>query len=174
MIVDFPKSYVEIGSTASLNASETFLFTFYCNDRVVEVPEHRGLNVENIEVKTTPATIRKFNLPDHENLRGKRIQYIEYIDSSVSMTPGGDSLVNDVVRNKSYLTLAQRGQELIRKLPIYPIRSQNVHGSKIPLDNIEIDLPNSYFEIPDTANTVAGEKFFLNVYFYDRIIGKKN
>ena len=174
LIINFPKSYIEIGSIASLNASETFLFTFYCNDRIEEIPEYRGINVENIEVKTTPNTIQKFHLPDHENLSGKKIQFIEYINSSVATTPGGDSLVNTTVRDKSYLTIASKGQEIIKKIPLYPLRSQVIDGFKIPIDNIEIDFPNSYFEIPDTADTVADEKFFLNVYYYDRVLRKKN
>lgn len=175
LVVEFPKSYIEIGSIASLSATETFLFTFYYHDRVKEVPEYSGINIENIEVKTTPATIQRFYFPDHENLRGKRIQFLEYVqDNTVSMTPGGDSFVNSTVRKKTYLTLAEKGQEKIRKIPLYSIMPYNYNGFKIPLDNIEIDFPNSYFEVPDTADTVAGEKFFLNVYFYDRIFMKKN
>jgi len=174
LVIDFPKSYIEIGSIASLSATETFIFTFYYNDQVKEVPEYRGINVESIEVKTTPVTLRKFYFPDHENLRGKRIQFLEYVqDNFVSMTPGGDNIVNNTVRKKTYLTLAERGQEKIRKIPLYSLMAYYYNGFKIPLDNIEIDFPNSYFEVPDTADTVADEKFFLNVYFYDRILGKK-
>lgn len=174
LIVDFPKSYVEVGSIASLNASETFLFTFYCNNVLEEIPEYRGVNVENIEVKTTPNSIHKFSFPDHENLRGKKIQFIDMLNTGVTMTPSGDSLINATVRKKSYLTIATKGQEIIRKIPVVSIRSANLYGFRIPFDNIEIDFPNSYFEIPDTADTVADEVFFLNIYYYDRIIGKKN
>jgi len=172
LIVDFPKSYIEIGSIASLSATETFLFSFYCHDQVKNIHEYRGINIENIEVKTTPATLQKFYFPDHENLKGKKIQFIEYIYSAYGITPSGDSIVNATVEKKSYMTLSQKGQEIIKKIPIYPMVSTNFAGYLMPFDNLEIDFPNSYFEISNTNDTVAGEIFFLNVYFYDRILGK--
>lgn len=181
LMVNFPKSYIEIGSIASLSASETFLFTFYCNDRIEEIPEYRGINIENIEVKTTPATIRQFYFPDHENLRGKKIHSIEFNNNSLTMAPGGESLVNSTVRLKTFLTIESKGRQAIKRIPLQAIRNQtpssspagNLHAFRIPLDEIEIDFPNSYFEVPDTADTVADEVFFLNVYYYDRVI-KKN
>jgi len=173
IIIDFPKSYVEVGSIAGLVVTETFIFTFYCNDQVKEVPEYKNINIENIEIKTTPATIQKFYFPDNENLRGKRIQFIEYANANISMTPAGDSIINENAKNRSYLTIATKGQEIIRQIPIFNIIASNLSGYRIPLDNIEIDFPNSYFYVSDTSQIVADEKFFLNVYFYDRILGKK-
>jgi len=173
IIIDFPKSYIEIGNIQNLDANRTFIFTFYCHDIVKEEQEYRGINIENIEVKTTPATIQKFYFPDNENLRGKRIQFIEFIHSSVGMTPGGDNLVNSDVLKRSYLTIAVKGQEIIRQIPIYNIISSNLDGYRIPLNNIEIDFPNSYFYVSDNSVIVENQKFFLNVYYYDRILGKK-
>jgi len=174
LIIDFPKSYIEIGSTAGLVATETFLFVFYCHDTIKETPEYRGINVENIQVETTPATIQKFYFPDHENLRNKRIQFMELIHDNVSLLPSGDSRVNSISEAKSFLTIASHGQEIIRKLPLKLMRSLAFYNYKINFDTIEIDFPNSYIEIADTTNTVAGQKFFLNVYFYDRILQKKS
>jgi len=172
LIIDFPRSYIEIPSIANLSAEETFLFTFYCNDQVKKEPEYRSINIENIEVVTTPTTIQKFYFPDHENLRGKRIQFIEFIHADVNKTPSYDDVVNNNVIKRGYITLSEKGQEIIRQLPIYNIILNNVDGYRIPFDNIEIDFPNSYFYVSDTINNIAGEKFFLNVYFYDRILGK--
>jgi len=174
LIIDFPKSYIEVGSTAGLDANGTFLFIFYGNDVIKEMPEYRGINIENIEVETTPATIRKFHFPDHENLRNKKIQFIELSHYNLTMLPSGGPLANGNVEFKSYLTIASHGQEIIRKLPIRLLRSLSYYNYKINFDSIEIDLPNSYIEVADTEHTVAGEKFFLNVHFYDRIITKKN
>jgi len=172
LIIDFPKSYIEISSTEGLNTNETFLFTFYYNDQIKEAPEYRGINIENIEVETTPATIQKFYFPDHENLRGKNIQYMEYVHSYVGKSSSGDNLVNTNMREKSYLTVASKRNEIIRKMPIYALRSEVVEGFRIPFDNIEIDLPNTYFEVPNTDDIIAGQKYLMNFYFYDRILGK--
>jgi len=174
LIIDFPKSYIEVGSTAGLVATETFLFTFYSNEQIKDEPEYRGINVENIEVETTPTTIHKFYFPDHENLRGKRIQFIEYINPIVTKTPSGDNLVNATSKGRSFLTLSEKGQEIVRKIPIYNILAGSLNSFRIALDNIEIDFPNSYFEVSNKDTLVAGEKYFLNVYFYDRVITKKN
>jgi len=172
-IIDFPKSYIEVGSIANLDANATFLFTFYCNDIIKELPEYRNMNIENIEVKTTPATLHKFFFPDNENLRNKRIQFIEYAHDNISMTPGGYDVVNDTVKEKSFLTIVSKGQEIIRKIPVnFLLPLYEVH--KIPLDSVEIDFPDSYVEIPDTTNTVADQRYFFNIYFYDRVITKKN
>jgi len=167
--VEWPKSYIEL-SAKDATATETFLFNFYCADKVPKrIPSGSGLNVEIVEVKTTPATIQKFMLPDHENLRGKTIHSIEYINSLVGAGPSGSTVVNATSKIKSYLTMISGGNDIIRKLPIYDLDPSNYNGLRFPF-SFNPDLPKCYVECVDTANLVADQVYIFYFYYWDKVI----
>ncbi len=171
LVIDYTKSYIEIANTASLSASESFIFTFYFNEREFIQPIRPGslMKIENIEILTSPTSIRRFHFPDNENLRNKIIKVIIYPDSiSTVLTPGGDSLVNITVFKKSYLVLVSRNKEIINKIPLYTLQKNRYDENRVAFNNIEIDFVKSYIEVSDTADLVATEKFFLNIFYFDK------
>ncbi len=173
-IIDWSKSYIELPDNTNLAADESFYFTFLCADRYVDPPQGVGLNIEVIEVKTNPITVTKFAFPDHENLRNKRIAKIEFLwdTTNIQLAPSGADTVNGTVRNKSVLTMVEKGNEVIRKIPLEIIECAFMYGKNINLDLVP-DLSKCYVEISNTTGLVADEAYVFLLYYYDKTIGKK-
>lgn len=167
-VIDWSKSYIEISSTASLSASETFLFTIYCSDIPTKVPVGYGLNIEILEVKTTPATITKFMLPDNENLADKIIHSIEYVGESITNTPSGGSVVSQTVKKKSYLTISSKGNEIIKKVPLYDLDPYFFKGIKFVFSFIP-DLPKCYIECVDITDLIEDNVYMLYLFFWEKM-----
>ncbi len=169
-VIDWPKSFIEITDTTGLVADEAFILTMYCSKTNVQAPRGIGLNTEVIEVKTTPATLRQYYLPDHENLQDKVIHHLEYAWSTeLTKTPSNASLVNATVKAKTYLTMVSGGRDIVKRLPLHNLNVASFGGWKSPL-SFKPDLSKSFFEIPDTGDLVADEVFLLFVEYWDKTI----
>jgi len=171
--IDWPKSYVECVDPTQLASDESFYFTFLCSERQKGTFAGVGLNIEAIEIKTTPATVTKFAFPDHENLSGKRIAKIETIqDVNITLSPSKYTMVNTTVFDKTVLTMISKGNEVIRKIPAKILNCGYPFEKNIPLDFIP-DLPNCILEIPNTTGLVADEVYVFLMYYFDHYVKVK-
>ncbi|MBA7514352.1 hypothetical protein ES705_06380 [subsurface metagenome] len=168
-VIDWPKSYVEISNNSSLSASETFLFSIYCSDIPKKIPKISGLNVEILEVKTTPTTITKFMFPDNDNLRNKIIHRIEHVTLVAPKTPSDGTIVNGTVKEKSYLTVSSKGDEILKRIPLRDFDPYNYFGFEFVFSFIP-DLPKCYVECVDTTDLVEDQVYMFYLFFYDKII----
>jgi len=171
-IIDFPKSYIEVGTKASLSGSESFLLNFYYTDPdfSTRIPTNTPVKVENIEFLSSPITISKFYFPDNENLRGKLIHNIYVPSNNQFICPTGDNSINSTVMKYAYVTLVSKNREIVSKLPYLSFNHTVVPiGNQIVFSNIEIDFPKSYIEVPTTGDLVATEKFFFNIVYHDKV-----
>jgi len=172
-IIDFPKSFIEVGTIASLNSAESFLLTFYYSDPdfANRIPVNTPIKVENIEFLSSPTTISKFYFPDNENLRGKLIQSLYIPSINQFICPTGDNSVNTKIMEYAYVTLVSKNREIVSKLPKRSFCHQAVPiGNQIVFANVEIDFPKSYVEVPTTGDLVATEKFFFNIVYHDKVL----
>lgn len=168
--IDWPKSYVEISNTDSLSASETFLFTIYCSDMQKKIPKISGLNIEILEVKTTPTTITKFMFPDNDNLKNKIIHRIEFVTTALTTkTPSNGIIVSGTVKEKSYLTISSKGDEILKRIPLRDFDPYDYFGFKF-LFSLIPDLPKCYVECADTTDLVEDEIYMFHLFFWDKII----
>jgi len=173
LVIDFPKSYIEVGTIADLAAAESFVLTFYYLDPdfVNRIPVNTPILIENIEFLSSPTTISKFYFPDNENLRGKLIRSLHIPFQYQFICPTGDNSVNTTVMKYAYVTLVSKNREIVSKLPylsfcyqIFPFQNE------IKLGNVEIDFPKSFIEVPVTSGLVATEKFFFNIVYHDKVL----
>lgn len=171
-IIDWEKSYVELSNLdwfAGLEENRAFIFTLYCSEKARPVFKGVGLNIETVEVRTKPAILNKYYLPDIDNLRGKIINNIESTWYSVLKTPSGLNLANMYVLGKSYLTMVTGDNEKIRRLPLENLNMAGYEGWK-PFFDIIPDFPKSYIEIPNIEETSEDEAYLLFFYYWDKII----
>ncbi len=166
-IIDWEKSYVEVSNTDDLVLNSAIIFTFYCAEKLTPVPRGAGLNIEPVEIITTPASLLKYKLPDNERLKGKRIHHLGAITYNLTKTPSGYDRASDQTAF-AFLTIVSNGNEIIRRLPLNHYQLQSFNGWK-PIYDIIPDLPNSYIELPTNEYNVAGEAFTLFFHYWDKI-----
>lgn len=110
----------------------------------------------------------KIFLPDISILRNKRIKYIDVIDSFLSHTANGNSIIN--VNTPKYITLVEQNtqQEIIQNLPttfLNPFKSNITVSDRIFINKI-IDFSKSYIDVSKTdPDLLAGKYIYIVVYF---------
>lgn len=161
--IDWPKSFVEFTSTTGLNVNESILIYAFYNDNI-EVKKaliKPLLKVEDIEIPILLSGLR-FNFPDNEKLRGKKIVKMSFPNNTtLTTTPNGFVNYGSV-----FITLEVSGKEKIKQAhPIFFDKTYTF-DNEIILDSVEVDFPNSYVEI-STVNIVAKAAAYIKVWFHD-------
>ncbi len=122
-------------------------------------------NLENIELVVDNINKTKFNFPDIENIRGKKIKVIDIPSvNEVTVTPLGKANINDTVYGKSFLVLNVAGSEKINRIPLKSL-NPFANNTRLFFNDLVVDWTRSYIEVGSTAGLVANEAFFLNVFF---------
>jgi len=166
-VIDFTKSFIEVGEPSSISASESVLLFFeYYDPQYAHQVYTDKLRCENIEVIVKDTGVQRFAFPDNENLRGMFIKYI-FFNSTLSYTPSGFPTVNSTVRNYTFLSLVKGGVELINKVPLNLFATSLRNNVRLELGNIQVDQTQCYFWVPTTTGLVANEAFFINVFYFD-------
>ncbi len=173
-IIDYPKSYIEVGNVSSLTAGNAFVFTFYFKEKEFShiIKSGSNLKIENVEVQINSSGT-KYYFPDNENLRDKIIRKIETAyPIATNYSPSGDALIDSPTLIKSFLVLNSRNKEIINRLPLYSLQENREIESMIVLDDICVDFTKSYVEVPAVLSST--DKYFFSIFYFDKSSGDEH
>lgn len=114
----------------------------------------------------------RINFVDQPNLRGRKIERIEWYDSAiVNPAPSG---ISTVLANAScFLTLSdENGFEFVAGIPIYELAALNQtffsstpFNGGLPLDPRVISFPKSYISFSSSSPVGTARSIIFGVYF---------
>ena len=126
---------------------------------------------QSVEIPVKSTVASRFNLPDINNLRGKKIVAIDAQyngQNSIKWTPSGQDLINfDVIRS-SYLTLMDcQSKQGISEVPLITLANQNRKGYVMHFAEIVIDISKCFIQVADVSLLLADTSFLLGFYYED-------
>lgn len=122
-------------------------------------------NCETIEIALT-AGQGKYKFPSNTNFTGKACKAIEmHRVASVSKSPLGSAVCNEVALLTASLIMNVNGKEAIKDQPAVTMSAAHLNGGKFEVENLVFSLDKSSVNFGTPASIVTGEVILLTFYW---------
>lgn len=165
-IIDWPKSYLQINNLTGIATGQSFVFyILYDEPSLVPKPAEKikldVLHVDFLEFETVPAGSKtRYNFPDNEKLRGKRIVGIEFPSGFITSPNGYD------VGFSGFINLNVNGKIEIHDVISDIFARPNYGISRISFNYLKVDWPKSYIDL-FAAPSASNRGVYLTIYYKD-------